>query len=66
MPERLPPHTHCITCNGPIPEGEQFCSEQCETEYKAKAKKDSRRGTYFMITIGVIIVAVALLVALRL
>ena len=66
MPERLPPHTHCINCNDPIPEGKQFCSEQCEKEFKALAKKDSRRSTYFIIIIGIIIVAVALLFTLRL
>lgn len=66
MPERLPPHTHCINCDDPIPEGKKFCSEQCETKYKSKAKKESRRGIYFMILIGIIIVAVALLFILRL
>jgi predicted nucleic acid-binding Zn ribbon protein len=65
MAERLLPHTHCIGCDEPIPEGQEYCSEKCEVEYKAKVKKANRRGIYFIVIVGVVIIALAFLTSMK-
>ena len=49
MAATLPPHSHCFYCDNPIPEGEEFCSEECMNALKAKRKKESRRMLYFYV-----------------
>jgi predicted nucleic acid-binding Zn ribbon protein len=49
MPASLPPHSHCINCDEPIPEGEDFCSEECKKELMDKRKKNSRNMAFFYI-----------------
>jgi predicted nucleic acid-binding Zn ribbon protein len=59
MPEPLPPHTHCLTCDAPIPETESFCSDACKASYDKQIKKSRRTMLYFYITAIVLIVMIA-------
>lgn len=59
MAEPLPPHTHCLTCDAPIPETESFCSEQCRTSYESKTRKSRRTMLYFYAAAFVMIIVVA-------
>jgi predicted nucleic acid-binding Zn ribbon protein len=49
MAATLPPHSHCFYCDDPIPEGEQFCSEDCKNALRTKRKKESRRMLFFYV-----------------
>lgn len=49
MPVGLPPHSHCLGCDDPIPEGEEFCSAECRKNLMDKRKRDSRRMAIFYI-----------------
>lgn len=49
MPANLPPHSHCVYCDEPTPEGVEFCSEECRKAFMDKRKKTSRRMAYFYI-----------------
>ena len=49
MTDILPDHSHCRTCDGPIPVGEEFCSDKCKGEYHSQVKKEARRMNYFYI-----------------
>jgi predicted nucleic acid-binding Zn ribbon protein len=59
MPEPLPPHTHCLTCDIPIPETESFCSDTCKADYDKKIKKSKRTMLYFYVVAIVVIVGIS-------
>jgi len=60
MPERLPPHTHCIQCDNPVPEGEEYCSEECKATYQKRMKDGTRRSWIFFAVVVVIMVLMAM------
>ena len=37
--EKWGPHSHCEVCGRAIPEGERFCSPQCQEEYESRVRK---------------------------
>ncbi len=59
MPERLPPHSHCVQCDNPIPEGETYCSEECRNAKSVVDNKSSRRNWIFIVVVVVILVALS-------
>jgi predicted nucleic acid-binding Zn ribbon protein len=61
MTDILPDHSHCATCDDPIPVGEEYCSDKCKDEHDAKVKKESMRMNFFYIAAiaAVILIAVA-------
>ncbi|MDD3399257.1 MAG: DUF2116 family Zn-ribbon domain-containing protein [Candidatus Methanomethylophilaceae archaeon] len=59
MALRLPPHSHCLHCESPLPEGEEFCSEECARAHSLKEGLDKRKNLLFYA--GVAVVALALL-----
>jgi len=60
MPERLPPHSHCLNCEVPIAEDEIFCSDKCKVVHDGKARKEKRRMMYFYLIAIVAIVAISI------
>ena len=54
MPASLPPHSHCMWCDDPIPEGEDFCSQECKNALMTKRKKDSRRMFIFYVGAAIV------------
>ncbi|MBI0583014.1 MAG: DUF2116 family Zn-ribbon domain-containing protein [Methanomassiliicoccus sp.] len=56
MSVRLPPHSHCLNCEEPVPEGEQYCSEKCMVESKVKQKQSSVRNKLFYVIAAVALV----------
>ncbi len=44
MALRLPPHSHCRICEDIVPEDEEFCSEECAKEQKARDYAQRQRG----------------------
>jgi predicted nucleic acid-binding Zn ribbon protein len=62
MTDILPDHSHCIMCDEPIPEDEEFCSDKCKEEYHYKVKKEARRMNYFYITAIVVVLLISLTV----
>lgn len=59
MPDPLPPHSHCLICDEPIPETESYCSEACKAEYDRKIKKSKRTMLYFYVGAFVLMTVVA-------
>ncbi|MDD1770581.1 MAG: DUF2116 family Zn-ribbon domain-containing protein [Methanomassiliicoccales archaeon] len=51
MPERLPPHSHCVQCDNPIQEGEEYCSDECRQARKIANQKSNRRSWIFVIIV---------------
>jgi len=55
MPENLPDHTHCLECDSAIPEGRSFCSDKCESEHRARVRRQKNRNLiYTIILVGVV------------
>ena len=65
MVVRLPPHKHCPNCDDPIPEEENYCSEQCMVDHKIKEKKGSRKMTYFYIAAAAALIALWVLTLVK-
>jgi len=59
----LPPHSHCWNCDAPIPEGERFCSPECEKELMTKRKKSSRKMLIFYLGAAVVFMIIGFLVS---
>ncbi|HTY47037.1 MAG TPA: DUF2116 family Zn-ribbon domain-containing protein [Methanomassiliicoccales archaeon] len=59
MPERLPPHSHCVQCDNPIAEGETYCSEECRNAKRAADEKVSRRNWVFIVVVIVVLIALS-------
>ena len=64
MTDILPDHTHCIMCDDPIPVGEEFCSDKCKDEYRAKVKKETRRMNLFYVGAIAAVILISLMVLL--
>ena len=61
MPEQLPDHSHCVTCDAAIPADEKFCSERCEGEFNEASRKSRRRNNLFIVVVIVVTIAVGAL-----
>lgn len=57
MTVHLPPHKHCLNCEGPIPETKDYCSEECMINSKIKEKSGSRKMKFFYVVAAVVLVA---------
>ncbi|MHA1590020.1 MAG: DUF2116 family Zn-ribbon domain-containing protein [Candidatus Njordarchaeales archaeon] len=56
---QIPPHSHCLWCRKPIPQGKLFCSIKCEREYKRwRRKRDFLSFLY--LAVGFILMMIAL------
>ncbi|MGB9881451.1 MAG: DUF2116 family Zn-ribbon domain-containing protein [Methanomassiliicoccales archaeon] len=64
MPLPLPPHTHCLNCEDPIPEDQDFCSEECKNSYHQRARKEKRRMMYFYIFAIIAVIGIGLVSSL--
>ncbi|MCQ5375340.1 MAG: DUF2116 family Zn-ribbon domain-containing protein [Methanomassiliicoccales archaeon] len=64
MPHPLPPHTHCLNCDNPIPEDQDFCSEKCKDAYQERMKKERRRIMYFYVAAIIAIIGIGLISSL--
>jgi predicted nucleic acid-binding Zn ribbon protein len=58
MAVHLPPHKHCLNCEGPIPESKDYCSEECMIRHKVKEKSGSRKMKLFYVVAAVALVAI--------
>lgn len=56
MPVHLPPHKHCLSCDDPIPEDKDYCSEECMIAHKVKQKRGSTRMKLFYLVAAAILV----------
>jgi len=45
--EKVAQHKHCRHCERAIPPKDEFCGEECETEWKTSMKKKKSQLTYF-------------------
>jgi len=58
------PHEHCIICGRAIPEGKQYCGQDCKDSaisYEKKKKKKSKIQMYFLIGLMVVMFIVMFL-----
>ncbi len=58
MPEQLPDHSHCATCDAAVPADQKFCSESCEDEFNRALNKSKRRNNIFMIVVIVLVIVI--------
>jgi predicted nucleic acid-binding Zn ribbon protein len=61
MPERLPPHSHCIQCDNPIKEGDLYCSDECRQARKVVQQKSNRRSWIFIVIVIAALIVLAVL-----
>jgi predicted nucleic acid-binding Zn ribbon protein len=55
---KLLQHRHCQVCSKAIPMSEEFCSEECKTEFEAMVKK---RKNYIYIIYATMILIIAVM-----
>jgi len=55
---KLLQHRHCQVCSKAIPISEEFCSEECETEFQGMIKK---RKSYIYIIYATMIFIIAIM-----
>lgn len=56
---KLLQHRHCQVCSKAIPFSEEYCSEECETEFQALVKK---RKSYIYLMYGMIILIIVVMI----
>lgn len=55
---RLPEHSHCRFCGGPIPFGEEYCDDECRRGEAERVAKEKRRDLMFYASAGVAIIVI--------
>lgn len=50
----LPEHSHCLNCDKPVDESQEYCSDQCRQKFEDDAKRDRNKNMVFL---GLAIVA---------
>lgn len=56
MVERLAQHRHCRSCDKAIPYKDEFCGNECESEWKTKMRKKKNQLTYFYAVMVIIMI----------
>ncbi len=56
MVERVAQHKHCRSCERAVPIKQDFCDEECETEWKGKMGSKKRQLTFFYIIMVIIMI----------
>lgn len=65
MALRLPPHSHCQNCEGPVSEGEEFCSEECmRAKARVKRAEKSKSITFYALVVMIALILFALKIIL--
>jgi len=54
IPKNIPSHKHCTICGKSIPVDKEFCSPECEEQYRAIMKK-RKRSNYIMMGMMVLL-----------
>jgi predicted nucleic acid-binding Zn ribbon protein len=54
----LPEHSHCLNCDEPVDEGQEYCSDQCRQKFEDDAKRDRNKN---MIFLGLAVVALIII-----
>jgi predicted nucleic acid-binding Zn ribbon protein len=60
----LPEHSHCLNCDDPVEEGQEYCSEECRLKVESDARKERNKNYFLYGMIAVVLIAVSLLVTL--
>ena len=60
IPKNIPSHKHCTICGKSIPVDKEFCSIECEEEYKRIMKK-RKRSNYIMMGMMVLLLLIIFL-----
>lgn len=54
-PSRIPPHGHCVVCGKAVPEGEKFCSDECEASFKKMQRAKIMQMVYMFLLIFILL-----------
>jgi predicted nucleic acid-binding Zn ribbon protein len=54
--ERVGQHRHCRNCERAIPYKNEFCDDNCQTEWKGKMGSKKRQLTFFYILMVIIMI----------
>ena len=57
----LPEHSHCLHCDDPVDEGQEYCSEECRLKANAEARKERNRNMFFFAVAAVALTIIFLL-----
>ncbi len=60
----LPEHSHCLHCDDPVDEGQEYCSDECKAAAESEAKKERTRNMVFFGIAAVLLVAITIMVTL--
>lgn len=52
---RIPPHGHCVVCGKAVPEGEKFCSDECEATFKKMQRAKFMQIIYMLILVFILL-----------
>lgn len=44
----LPEHSHCLSCEEPIDEGQEYCSDACRQKAESEARKERNKNMIFL------------------
>jgi predicted nucleic acid-binding Zn ribbon protein len=62
MVEKVGQHRHCRNCEKAIPFKDEFCDEECETDWKTKMSSKKRQLIYFYgLMVFIMVIAVFLM-----
>ncbi|HUT26680.1 MAG TPA: DUF2116 family Zn-ribbon domain-containing protein [Methanomassiliicoccales archaeon] len=59
----LPEHSHCLNCDEPVDEGQEYCSEECKAIMKGEQQKERNRNMFMFAIVAVVLIAITLLVS---
>ncbi|MCX6650233.1 MAG: DUF2116 family Zn-ribbon domain-containing protein [Methanomassiliicoccales archaeon] len=57
----LPEHSHCLNCDEPIDEGQEYCSDDCRQKAEGEAKKVRNRNMVFFGLAAVALIVLTLM-----
>jgi len=57
----LPEHSHCLYCDEPVDEGQEYCSEECKAKAEGEARKERNKNLLFFGLAAVAIIAISLI-----
>lgn len=58
----LPEHSHCLHCDDPVDEGQEYCSDECKSAAESEAKKERNRNMVFFGIAAVLLIAITIMV----
>jgi len=60
----LPEHSHCLHCDDPVDEGQEYCSDECKAAAESESRRERNRNMIFFGIAAVLLIAITIMVTL--